>query len=152
MTALDGLPFRMTLDGLPSFCTSIELRKSLSARGFAHVSANIPAEKCEEVLKSKLVKYGLSLKEDIVSITTDKATVMKKVGKLIGANQQLCYAHGIQLGVIDVLYQKNKIKKIKKEQNNPNTVDIEASDSDFEESESDNEDNDNVIVEEDIAN
>ncbi|GIY52335.1 uncharacterized protein CDAR_207931 [Caerostris darwini] len=43
-------------------------------------------------------------------------------------------------------------KKNKKEQKNPNTVDIEISDSDFEESESDNEDNDIVIVEEDIAN
>ncbi|KAF8773498.1 hypothetical protein HNY73_016157 [Argiope bruennichi] len=81
---------------------------------------------------------------------TDGATVMKKVGKLIGANQQLCYANGIQLRVIDVLYQKNK------EQKNPNTVDIETSNSNFEESKSesdiDNENNDNVIVEEDIAN
>ncbi|GFW08182.1 hypothetical protein TNCV_956131 [Trichonephila clavipes] len=31
---------------------------------------------------------------------------MKKVGKLIGANQQFSYAHRIQLGVIDVLYKK----------------------------------------------
>ncbi|GIY21208.1 hypothetical protein CDAR_613991 [Caerostris darwini] len=85
------------------------------------------SKKCVEVLKSKLAKHGLSLKEDIVSISTDGTTVMKKVGKLIGANQQLCYAHGIQLGVIDVLYQKNK------EQKNPNTVDIETSDSEFEE-------------------
>ncbi|GIY69853.1 hypothetical protein CDAR_174141 [Caerostris darwini] len=102
------------------------------------------AEKYVEVLKSKLAKHGLSLKEDIVSITTDGATVMKKVGKLIAANQQLCYAYGIQLRVIDVLYQKNK------EQENPNTVDIETSDSNFEESESDNEDNDNVMLKNEI--
>ncbi|GIY81733.1 BED-type domain-containing protein [Caerostris darwini] len=106
----------------------------------------MPAEKCVEVLKSKFAKHGLSLKGDIVSITTDGVTVMKNVGELIGANQQLCYGHGIQLGVIDVLYQKNK------EQKNQNTVDIETSDSNFEESESDNEHNGNVIVEEDIAN
>ncbi|GIY40840.1 hypothetical protein CDAR_367761 [Caerostris darwini] len=77
---------------------------------------------------------------------------MKKIGKLIGANQQLCHAHGIQLGVIDVLYQKNKEQKI------PNTVDTETSDSNFEERKS-NCDNEeilthkellNVIVEEDI--
>ncbi|GFX28449.1 hypothetical protein TNCV_1152581 [Trichonephila clavipes] len=106
----------------------------------------MPAEECVEVLKSKLAKHGLFLK-DIISITTDGATVMKKVGKLIGANQQLCYSHGIQLGVIDVLYKKHK------EQKNSNTVGTGTSDSDFEESESDtgNEDNDNVIVE-DIAN
>lgn len=73
---------------------------------------------------------------------------MKKVGKLIRANQQLCYTHGIQLGVIDVLHQKNK------EQKNTNTVDIETSDSDFEESggDTDNKDNDSLIVEEDITN
>ncbi|GIY44436.1 hypothetical protein CDAR_249391 [Caerostris darwini] len=88
-------------------------------------------ENCVEGLKSKLVKYGLSHKEE--HITTDAATVMKKVEKVIGANQLLCYAHGIQLGVIYALYQKNK------EQKNPNTVDIKTSDSDFEESESDNE-------------
>ncbi|GFX46173.1 hypothetical protein TNCV_2298221 [Trichonephila clavipes] len=68
---------------------------------------------------------------------------MKRDGKLIGTNQQLCYARGIQLGVTDVLYQKNK------EQKNPNTLNIETSDSDIEESESDtdNEDNEKVIVE-----
>ncbi|GIX98851.1 hypothetical protein CDAR_68971, partial [Caerostris darwini] len=58
----------------------------------------MPAEKCVEGLKSKLAKQGLSLKEDIISRMADGATVMKEVGKLIGANQQLCYAHGIPLG------------------------------------------------------
>ncbi|GFX23458.1 hypothetical protein TNCV_3769341 [Trichonephila clavipes] len=83
---------------------SLKKRKEVLELGLKHVPGSMPAEKCVEVLKSKLAKHGLFRKEDIVSITTDGATVKKKVGKLIGANQQLGYAHGIQLGVIDVLY------------------------------------------------
>ncbi|GFX54048.1 hypothetical protein TNCV_2336841 [Trichonephila clavipes] len=37
----------------------------------------MPAEKCVEELKSKLAKHELSLKEDMVSITTDGATEQK---------------------------------------------------------------------------
>ena len=58
------------------------------------------------MLQSKLQKFGLDLCGDIVAICTDGASVMCKVGKLIKAEQQLCYAHGIQLAVIDVLYKK----------------------------------------------
>ncbi|GIY27931.1 hypothetical protein CDAR_192951 [Caerostris darwini] len=57
----------------------------------------MPAEKSMEVLKSKLAKHGLSLKEGIAFITADGTTVMKKVGKVIVANQQLCYAHEFRL-------------------------------------------------------
>ncbi|KAF2888860.1 hypothetical protein ILUMI_17313 [Ignelater luminosus] len=32
---------------------------------------------------------------------------MVKVGRLIKPDQQLCYAHGIQLAVVDVLYKQN---------------------------------------------
>ncbi|CAH4038714.1 unnamed protein product [Pieris brassicae] len=44
---------------------------------------------------------------DIVGITTDGASVMKKVGRLIEPLQQLCYAHGVQLGITDVIYKNN---------------------------------------------
>lgn len=64
---------------------------------------------------------------------------MKKVGKLIDVNQKLCYAQGIQLGVISVPYQQNQ------EQKKKNILDLETFDSDFEES--DNEENNNIIVE-----
>ncbi|GFU85696.1 BED-type domain-containing protein [Trichonephila clavipes] len=119
--------------------------KKLWNIGLTHVSRSIPAEKCVEVLKSKLAKHGLSLKENIVSRTTDGATIIKKVGKLIGANHQFCYSHGIQLGVINVLYQKNK------EQKNSITVGRETSNSDFDESESDtdNEEEFGTVIEDD---
>ena len=68
------------------------------------VHGSMPAEKCIELLEQKLSDFGLSLNEDIVCICTDGASVMAKVGKLIKADQQLCFAHGIQLAVLDVLY------------------------------------------------
>ena len=32
--------------------------------------------------------------------------VMKKVGKLVAAKQQLCYADSVQLAVLDVFYSR----------------------------------------------
>ena len=43
---------------------------------------------------------------DIVAIITDGASVMIKVGRIINIDQQLCFAHGVQLWVIEVLYKK----------------------------------------------
>ena len=40
-------------------------------------------------------------------MTTDGTSVMVKVGRMMPCDQQLCYAYGIQLTVIDTLYKKN---------------------------------------------
>lgn len=69
------------------------------------IPGTIPAEKCVELLTDKLKTHQISLWNDIVAIMTDGAAVMKKVGRLISASQQLCFAHGLQLGVINVLYK-----------------------------------------------
>lgn len=34
---------------------------------------------------------------------------MVKVGRLVNRLHQLCYAHGVQLGIIDVIYKKNRL-------------------------------------------
>ena len=54
----------------------------------------------------KLDKHNLTLHTDIVVIITDGAGVMKKDGRIINIDHQLCFAHGVQLGVIEVLYKK----------------------------------------------
>jgi len=38
---------------------------------------------------------------------TDGAAVMKRVGRLLKVNHQLCLAHGIQLSLIKVLYKRS---------------------------------------------
>lgn len=52
-----------------------------------------------------LNQYGINLDEDIVGVTSDGAPVMAKFGTLFKAQQQLCYAHAIQLAVVKVLYK-----------------------------------------------
>lgn len=76
--------------------------------GLIRVHGSMPAERCVTLLKSKLAEFDLNLDNDIVGICTDGASVMTKVGKLIAAEQQLCYAHGIQLAVLDVLYRQTR--------------------------------------------
>ena len=73
--------------------------------GLVRVFGSMPAEKCIELLEQKLNSFGIRMKE-IVGLTTDGASVMVNVGKLAEGDHQLCFAHGIQLAVIDVLYKK----------------------------------------------
>ena len=79
--------------------------------GLVRISGSLPADKCIELIDKKLQEFGLAFDKDIVCITTDGASVMKKVGRLIKCHQQLCYAHGIQLGLLDVLYNKRNKKE-----------------------------------------
>jgi hypothetical protein len=81
---------------------------SFYSLGLIRVKGSMPAEKCCELLEKKLKSFGISLTDHVVAICTDGASVMTKVGKLIAPEQQLCYAHGIQLAVLDVLYKKPK--------------------------------------------
>ncbi|GBP95670.1 hypothetical protein EVAR_67876_1 [Eumeta japonica] len=76
--------------------------------GFTRIFGSMPATVCVETLRKKLKKFEIDLDEDIVAITTDGASVMVKTGSLIPAFQQLCYAHGLQLGILDILYKKNE--------------------------------------------
>jgi|GWRWMinimDraft_12_1066020.scaffolds.fasta_scaffold02566_2 HSP20 family molecular chaperone IbpA len=75
--------------------------------GLTRVEGSMPATKCIELVQKRLSLFGLCLETDIVGIVTDGASVMTKVGKLLAATgpaQQLCFAHGLQLAVLDVLY------------------------------------------------
>lgn len=74
--------------------------------GLIRVYGSMPAESRVSILNTKLTEFGLILEKDIVNITTDGASVMKKLGRLITPLHQLCYAHGIQLGIIDTIYKR----------------------------------------------
>lgn len=104
--------------------------------GLCCIHGSMPAERCISVIKSKLKEFGISL-ANIVSVTTDGASVMKKTLKLIDANHQLCLVHGIQLAVIKVLYNKNNTDEIEDEDQEPvelpDTNDCDNSDDDNDE-------------------
>lgn len=76
--------------------------------GLVPINGSCTAETCVELLKNRLKSFELDLENDIVGITTDGARVMQKVGKLLSCYQQLCYAHGVQLAITDVLYKQTK--------------------------------------------
>ena len=105
-----GHRFSLTFDEWTSnrnrryMCINVHSNTQFWSLGMIRVHGSMPAEKCVELLQQKLSDFGLNLTEDIVCISTDGASVMTKVGKLIKADQQLCFAHGIQLAVLDVLY------------------------------------------------
>jgi len=110
---LDGQKFSLTFDEW----TSIKNRRYLNLNvhatdkifwnlGLCRVNGTMPAEKCVNIVDAKLKIYNISLDYDIVAITTDGASVMKKVGKIINADQQICLAHGIQLAILEVLYNR----------------------------------------------
>ena len=46
---------------------------------------------------------------DIVAVTPDGCSMMKKFGQLITTPHQLCYAHGLLLVIHDVFYQKDTV-------------------------------------------
>lgn len=77
--------------------------------GLVRVSGTMPAEKCIDLLKERLLQFDLNLDRDIVGICTDGASVMTKVGKLISAEHQLCWAHGVHLAVHDVIYKRRAV-------------------------------------------
>lgn len=98
--------------------------------GLVRCKGSMTAEKCLDAVIKKIEWFDLSMDRDIVSIMTDGASVMAKVGKLSNSHQQLCFAHAIQLAVIDVLYKKTTTKE----------NDIECIEENESDSESDNED------------
>ena len=52
-------------------------------------------------------------KSFIIAVTTDGCSTMKKFGRLIPTLHQLCYAHGLQLVIHDVFYQKGTVCPMK---------------------------------------
>jgi len=113
----DGERFSVTLNEWTSTRNRRHMNINVHACGGQHwslgllrVHGSVPAEKCVTLVEGKLAEFGLSLSQDIVCICTDGASVMKKVGKIVTTEQQLCYTHGVQLAVLDVLYKSRSFK------------------------------------------
>lgn len=73
--------------------------------GLVRIQGSSSAEHCVNLVEKHLKIFNINIKDDIVAITTDGPNVMIKVGNLMPCFQQRCFAHGIQLAVIDVLYK-----------------------------------------------
>lgn len=85
---------------------NIHSDKKFWSLGLIRIDESLNAETCVRVLKERLSQFDISLDTDIVAIVTDGPNVMLKVGKLVNAEHQVCFAHGIHLAVCDLLYEK----------------------------------------------
>jgi len=72
--------------------------------GLCRAIGTVPAEKYISIIERKLNTFDLSIQSDVVAISTDGASVLRRVGSIINADHQICLAHAIQLAVIEVLY------------------------------------------------
>ena len=79
--------------------------------GLCRIYGSMPGETCVQLLREKLSDFNIKKEKNIVSITTDGAAVMQKVGRLIGTHHQLCLAHGIHLAVAKILYKRGSEQK-----------------------------------------
>ena len=71
------------------------------------------AEKIFHLLEKRLAHFGITnTQTSIVSIVSDGASVMKKLGKISQLDHQLCYGHGVHLVVCDVLYKNRSVTHI----------------------------------------
>lgn len=98
--------------------------------GLARIQGSMPADVCQKLMEDKLGSFKLFLENDIVGSTTDGASVMVKLGKIIPAEYQLCFLHGIHLGVTDVLYKKKNGQSTENEELNYAEEVLTDSDSD----------------------
>lgn len=73
--------------------------------GVVKITGSMSALGAINILRAHLAKFTVFLDENIVSVTTDGASVMVKIGRYIKGHHQVCLAHGIQLAVIDTLYK-----------------------------------------------
>ena len=72
-------------------------------------------------MKERLHEFGLKM-EDIVTATTDGASLMKSFGRMICCVHQLCFAYGYHLAETDFLYaRQNLFEGLEKERENNNT-------------------------------
>ncbi|GBN11531.1 hypothetical protein AVEN_237838-1 [Araneus ventricosus] len=75
--------------------------------GLIRIHGSCTLEHTISLIKNRLESFGLDSDTDIIGVTTDGASVMVKVGKLMSCYHQLCFSHGLHLAVVDILYKKN---------------------------------------------
>lgn len=104
--------------------------------GLTRITGRGTASRCAEILKDKLASFDLSVEKDIACAVTDGASVMCAMGRQLPSYHQLCFAHGIQCAILDVIYKKNSNDQEIVETAHPTeeeTEEDDSSESEFEE-------------------
>ncbi|GBP47783.1 hypothetical protein EVAR_24034_1 [Eumeta japonica] len=96
--------------------------------GIIRIHGSCTAEHTISLIENRLKSFGLDSNTDIIGMSTDGASVIVKVGRLMNCYQQLCYAHDLQLAVVDVLYKKRDEEAITPRTNESDTDDEDIDD------------------------
>ena len=111
--------FSVTMDEYTSVCCrrymniNIYCQNDVINLGLIRMRDSCGTEKIFQLLEKQLVHFGITnMQTCIVSIVSDGASVMKKLGKISQLDHQLCYAHGVHLAVCDVLYKNRSVTHI----------------------------------------
>lgn len=106
-------------------------QSSILNLGLVRVLGSATSNRILELVKGRLSLFGIDdINKQILSIVTDGCNVMLKIGTLISpVNQELCYAHSLQLSILDVLYIKNNAQQ---HQEFSNELDKDEDDNDIE--------------------
>ena len=86
-----------------------DAEQTVVSLGMIRVEGSMPADKALHLVDARLTEFGLDRTKHIVGAVTDGASVMTKLGKIMGIEHQKCHAHGIHLAVTDVLYAKETV-------------------------------------------
>lgn len=93
--------------------------------GLHRILGSMPAEKAKKIFENCLSSFELSL-DDLVGVTSDGASVMKKLGILLNVIHQICLAHGIHLAVLKCLYKKKDDSSQESNDNEEGQMEIET--------------------------
>jgi hypothetical protein len=74
--------------------------------GLLRINGRFASEDCVILLEKMLQSFHLNIQKDISCIVTDGASMMQRVGTLLPCEQILCFAHGIQIAVVNIIYKK----------------------------------------------
>jgi hypothetical protein len=76
--------------------------------GLIRMVGSMPSEARLGLIENRLEAFGLTLEKDVICFTTDGDSVMKKIGRISLSFQQLCFAHGLQLAIVDTMYKTTR--------------------------------------------
>ncbi|KRY26479.1 hypothetical protein T01_9761, partial [Trichinella spiralis] len=105
-----GRKFSLSLDEWTScgnkryLCLNVHTVNKVYGVGMIRINGSVKAAGIIQIILEKLEQFELDMKTDIVALVTDSAFVMRKIGRLLGIEHQLCYNNGIHLAVVDVIY------------------------------------------------
>jgi len=122
--------------------------------GLARITGKATSNRLLEIISRRLLDFDISMTSDVVCVTSDGAPVMCQISKLSGCLRQLCIAHGIQLAVLDVLYER-KVQDLEESESDDDLDDESGTYEDASEIETVEEDDDddrlNVLVDQSVS-